>query len=285
VTGAAFERSDGPVVVSPRDEQRQITTVDDWLEWAGPLRGEKQWADRRSAKEVAKAWCRPDGTIAVPSNLQSLLDSNPTLGTFRAATAIPELPTPLGDVPRGARRHDLVILGLDAAGRPTLVGVEAKADEPFDAPVSERLAAALAVTAAAEAEKRDDRSAQIPRIERFGRALFGRAVLGGDSMADPKIGALPYQLLAGLAGILIETDARGAEQAAFVVHAFHSDALDPEKLATNDAAYARFVAALPGGAALEPEYGRLHGPLRVPGGEGIPSFPLYVGITATQLGG
>ena len=63
MTGAAFERSNGPVVVSPRDEQRQITTVDEWLEWAGPLGGEKQWADGRSAKEVAKAWCRPDGKV------------------------------------------------------------------------------------------------------------------------------------------------------------------------------------------------------------------------------
>jgi hypothetical protein len=25
----------GPVVVSPRDEQQQITTVDEWLDWAG----------------------------------------------------------------------------------------------------------------------------------------------------------------------------------------------------------------------------------------------------------
>jgi hypothetical protein len=55
----------------------------------------------------------------------------------------------------------------------------------------------------------------------------------------------------------------GAEEAAFVVHAFHSEALDDAKVAANDAGYARFLAALPGGASLEPEYGRLHGPLRV----------------------
>lgn len=191
-------------------------------------------------------------------------------------------PTALGDVPRGARRHDLVILGVDAAGRPTLVGVEAKADEPFDAPVSVRLAAAHTAAAAAEAEEREDRSAQIPRIEWLARELFGRPARGGDGAPDPEIGALPYQLLAGLAGTLIEAKARGAEQAALVVHAFHSDALDPEKVATNDAGYARFVLALPGGAALEPEYGRLHGPLRVPGGERIPPLPLYVGIAATE---
>lgn len=285
MTEAAFERSNGPVVVSPRDEQRQITSVDEWLEWAGPLGGEKQWAEGRSAKEVAKAWLRPDGTVCVPPDLQALLVSNASLASFRVATVIPELPTPLGDVPRGARRHDLVILGVDSSGRRTLVGVEAKADEPFDAPVSRRIAAAQAAATAAEAEEREDRSAQIPRIERFAQALFGRGALGDDGVPDPLMGALPYQLLAGLAGTLIEAEVRGAEQAAFVVHAFHSGDLDRKKIATNDAGFARFVAALPGSATLEPQYGQLYGPLYVPGGEGIPSLPLYIGIATTELDG
>jgi hypothetical protein len=46
--------------------------------------------------------------------------------------------------------------------------------------------------------------------------------------------AIP-ELLAGLAGTLIEADARGAEQAAFVVRAFHSRRLDPDRVAANDA--------------------------------------------------
>src|SRR5689334_2872468 len=105
-----FDRAFGaPVVVSPMDEddERAICTVEEWLERAGPLRGVRQWADGRSAKEVAKAWCQSEGTTAVPFDLQQLLDSNLHLGHLTIATVIPELRTPLGDVSRGDRRHDL----------------------------------------------------------------------------------------------------------------------------------------------------------------------------------
>lgn len=62
-----WRRDGNPVVVSPKDEARSISTVSEWLEHAGPLRGEKQWADGRSAKEVAKAWCGMIEIRKVPS--------------------------------------------------------------------------------------------------------------------------------------------------------------------------------------------------------------------------
>ena len=279
----SFVREGPPTVVSPRDERRQVTNLDEWLTWAGPLRGELHWADGRSAKEVAKAWLGSDGTVAVPPDLQSLLNCNATLGELRVATVIPELPTPLGDVPSGPRRHDLVLLASDTKGRPTLIGVEAKADEAFDEPVAVRVAQARKAAAAAAEEERAFESAQLPRIERLSRTLFGRPALLEDGSPAPEIGVLPYQLLAATAGTLIEASTRGAEQAVFVVHAFHSESLDRDRLAANDAGYARFLAALPGGTTLAPSYGLLHGPLQVPGGEGVPGMPLYVGITSTTL--
>jgi hypothetical protein len=153
---------------------------------------------------------------------------------------IPELQTPLGDVPRGARRHDLVLFGMDAHGRRTLVGVEAKADEPFDASVKTRIKRAQGERDRATRERRVYASAQIPRIERFSRALFGRDAMPGGA-PDTVVGELPYQLLAGLAGTLIEAAACGADQVAFVVHAFHSQRLDPDRVAANDAGPARMT--------------------------------------------
>jgi Domain of unknown function (DUF6946) len=278
-----FERREsGPVVVSPRDEDRRISTVEEWFEWAPPLGGEKHWVDGRSAKEVAKAWCQSGGQTRVPAELQALLASNEHLGAFTVATVIPELQTQLGDVPRGARRHDLVLLGVDASKRRTLVGLEAKADEPFDASVAVRIERAQQEKERAIREERVYASAQIPRIQRFARALFGRdAIL--DGTPDPVVSELPYQLLAGLAGTLIEAGTRDAEQAAFVVHAFHSQRLDPERVAANDAGWVRFLQALPGGDRLDHRYGQLHGPLEIPGGEGIPSIPLYVGIATSPV--
>lgn len=92
-------------------------------------------------------------------------------------------------------------------------------------------------------------------------------------------------MLAGLAGTLIEAGRRGAEQAVFVVHAFHSEHLNKDRLAANDAGFGRFLRALPGAEGLFPDYGVLHGPLGVPGGEAVPTIPVYLGITATVLAG
>jgi hypothetical protein len=181
-----FDPGSSPRVVSPSDETRSIKTVDEWLACAGPLRGPRQWRDGRSAKEVAKAWCSADERISVPSELQALLDSNPVMGSLRVATAIPELPTALGDVSRGRRRHDLVLLALDEADRRVVVGVEAKADEPFDASVDERVRRARARTALLASEGRTDASAQVPRIERFCRALLGREAFGADGTRTPR---------------------------------------------------------------------------------------------------
>ncbi len=119
--GTGFTPEGAPVVRSPKDEWHEIRTVDGWLEWAGPLRGRAQWKRGRSAMEVARAWCGA-GPARVPAELEALLASNPAVGQIEVATVIPELPTPLGDVSRGARRHDLILLGVDRHRTRTVIG-------------------------------------------------------------------------------------------------------------------------------------------------------------------
>jgi hypothetical protein len=272
---ASFDpNAEGPVIVSPRDESRRIRTVEEWFEWAPPLRGDYHWADNRSAKEVAKAWCRADGTTQVPAELQALLDSNQDLGRPRVATGIPESKTRLPDTPSGPRRHDLVLLTTDSQAARTLVGLEAKADEPFDASVGARVRRAQAKRARIEEAGEAEASMQIARIEWFCRTLLGREAFLLDGTLDPVIAELPYQLLAGFAGTLVEGERRGATQVAFVVHAFHSKDLDKATLAANDAAFARFVEALAGGRSLDTSYEKLNGRLDLSGGKGIPKLPV-----------
>ena len=110
---------------------------------------------------------------------------------------------------------------------------------------------AQARTTAIEKAGGIDRSAQTLRIEWFSRTLLGREAFLPDGTLDPLVADLPYQLLASLAGTLVEAGRRGADQAAFVVHAFHCGALDSSKVAANDAGFERFVALLPGGAGLD----------------------------------
>src|SRR2546421_166990 len=55
----------------------RIATLDEWLEKAPPKRGEAQWRDGRSAKELARAWLAARGTGDVPPEVRALLDSRP----------------------------------------------------------------------------------------------------------------------------------------------------------------------------------------------------------------
>lgn len=111
-SGTGFAREGRPVVVTPSDETHEIHTVEQWRVLAGPLRGDLQWKEGRRAMEVARAWCGEDEGIRIPAELDALLGSNETAGRMEIATVIPELRTPLGDVRRGARRHDLILLGV-----------------------------------------------------------------------------------------------------------------------------------------------------------------------------
>ncbi len=165
----------------------------------------------------------------------------------------------------------------------TVVGVEAKTDEPFDDLVSVRVARSLRERAACERAGRAYTSQQLPRLDRFTRALFGSPAFDPAGDLDAEIAELPYQLLAGAAGTLIEARRRGAEQAMFVVHAFHSASLRPGRLAANDLGFARFTRLLLDEGGDVPEYGRLLGPVVPPGGDTIPSLPLWVGIAGSEL--
>jgi hypothetical protein len=73
-----------------------------------------------------------------------------------------------------------------------------------------------------------------------------------------------------------------ATAAVFVVHVFLSDAVDDEKVRSNDGDYSLFIKHLGGLDAANVDDGTLIGPLTVPGGPFVPSdTPLYVGKIKT----
>ena len=49
----------------------EILSVEDWLKYAPPKKGELQWKDKRSAKELARSWFR-NGTPNPPDELVAL---------------------------------------------------------------------------------------------------------------------------------------------------------------------------------------------------------------------
>src|SRR5688572_11039422 len=88
-----------------------------WDDWTRPKK-DYQWAEGRSAMELAKAWFR-GRTLECPQELAALLQQAPFIRNLELLTGRPELVTPL-PMPGEGRNHDLHLLGTSATGFVTI---------------------------------------------------------------------------------------------------------------------------------------------------------------------
>lgn len=274
----------------------EIRTLEEWHECAPPKKPDIHWQPCRSAMESARAWIGDSGEPAMPTEIAALLDSHELTRNFTPTLAIPEWVTRLDDYAGEHRNHDLIVIGDAARGR-TLFAVEAKADESFgDHTVvdylnlcarreEERLQNAGERRLAGKRPLRASNAAR--RITELCGAMFGppdnpEAVA---EVAKP----LRYQLVAALAGALIEAQARKCTQAVLVVHKFLSSP-DPErpscgtderKVARNTTAWEAFSLAVSGDERGAEQ--RLAGPVIVPGSNRVPHIPCLLGKTSRPL--
>jgi hypothetical protein len=254
--------------------KQTISTVDEWRLHGAPKGGDRQWVDGRSAKELAKARCS-GGEIVVPLDMARLLASHPSLHALELRSGYAEHKTRLRGERRGPRVHDLLLAGETPRGR-VVIGVEAKADETFDATLGERWA-----TAQATLERGEPTNWPV-RLRRLCLALLGVDAVSPAGTLEDAVATVPYQLLSALAGTLIEADERNAELAVLAVHVFATDRTRPEIVATNKQVFASFVERVTSVPAAEVEDGRLYGPFDVPGGGGIPQIPTLIGVVTTR---
>lgn len=239
-----------PVVLST--ERVAVYSVDEWFAACPPKGGEKQWKDGYSAKESAKAWFR-EGRLVLPREIGSLLASHVDFQSFRLGTVNPEVCTRLDEYRQG-RNADAIVTGV-AGKKRTLLAIEAKASETFGEQIEDRLQSAISGTNLPE------------RINNLSLAVFGRLVL----TVDAQLGTLRYQLLHALAATVIEATARGAEQAAFVIHHFPNARRTNEEAFADFAAFVRVLAgvAVPPGVLMR---------VSIPGSDTVSrNLPLYVG--------
>lgn len=248
----------------------QINSMDGWFAVAPPKMGIRQWVDGRSAKELARAWFPVDGNPQMPEELNQLLHSSPLTECFAIIEGLPEKQIAIDRFGGEPRNADLVLVGHHAhlSG---IIQIEAKADEPFDATIVNRL----------EAGRKNPNSKIPQRIEKLCQAILGNSP---DKVAE--LGELRYQLLVGVAGSLAEAKNRHADFAVFVVHQFLSSKVLSRNVLRNSMDWSRFIRCLPNCSDVEPAFGRLIGPIFVPGNEYIPStIPLYLGKTSRILEG
>jgi hypothetical protein len=183
---------------------------------------------------------------------------------------------PIDDLPGEPRNADLAFVctvpGRDSTTmvRRLAVSVEAKADESLGQRVRAVEAAAIARRATGKASNADIRA----------RALVA-AILGPDTVGDPDVQDLRYQLLTATAGALAYARAQRADVAVLVIHEFvHVGAVHtrPARLAANSRDIDAFLARLSQGRCPGLTTACLTGPFRVAGNTFLPAeIPLLIG--------
>jgi uncharacterized protein DUF6946 len=241
----------------------EIRSVEDWLRYAPPKKGELQWEDKRSAKELARSWCGK-GFACPPEEMRALLE-----WAFRTEIAFdeakPECVIKLDDFAGEHRNCDLVVL-CNVGTRRMVINVEAKADEPSGDVIGEYY------------DQKTGTGSNVPfRIQQLSQALFGRE-------PDEAIRKLRYQLLHAAAATLIEAGANDAELGLFLVHEFRSPSLNFNNLTRNETDWENFVHAFPELATARIEKNHILGPISVPGEGRVPNdVPFYLGHLVTEL--
>lgn len=229
-----------------------ITSLESWLEIAPPKGRERHWRDRRSAKELARAWVG-GGVVCVPPEISALLASHPELADLTLVSGEPEARVRF-DKRRGEPRNADLSIDARAGTEPVALSIEAKADEPFGSSLPDALACAV------EARVANPRSAALDRVIDVCCSL-----LRARSREEPALRHLDYQLLTATAGVIAQAEKLSAKRAILVVHEFRSIETRPESLAANTRSLNVFVSRLSGGAVTTVEPGRLIGPLDVGG--------------------
>lgn len=240
---------------------KNIVSVEDWFCYAPPLKGEDQWKDGRSAKELAKAWFR-NGTAQIPHEMFTLLESHPITRGAVVEYGMIEKETTLDDFRGSGRKHDLVLSGTNAA-KGLLIAIEAKTDEPFGKRIGDYRTSSV---------KANRRSRVPDRIRQLAEAIFSHT----------EVEHLRYQLLHAVAGTLIEAQLQKAAHAVLIIHEFVPPTGKTKKAEQNERDLQAFVGELLQRRKLEK--GKLVGPIHVPGGGRIsPHISLYLGKIETNL--
>lgn len=210
-----------------------INNVKDWKTYAPPQDPNKQWVDGKSAKTLAE-YVFKDDKKDFEQKIDGLLSSL-NLAIPKTFTCEPEAKThfPSNWGTSGARSHDLLMIG----NTDILIGIEAKADEPFEKKVS-------AKRKTAEENNADGGKNMNLRINSILSFLYPKGVPANSE-------DLMYQLLSATAGTIIEAKKQGKNNAIALFFVFETAKTSPSRIASNDKDFEDYCKSL----GLDPEGG------------------------------
>jgi hypothetical protein len=205
-----------------------ISTIDDWMKHGGP-KSPRHWKPDRSAYELAADWIERGAEDRIVE-LVSLLDE---VDGVELLGGVAEKKT-FFDGYSGPRNHDLLIRAQSAQG-PITLGIEAKADEPFDLPLWRYREEGL---------KESANTKKLDRIDHL-VALWFATRLTADR-AEPALITIGYQLFSALAGLLADAKLDGSSLAVLVVYEFRTALTDDAEHEHNARVYEAFIERLLG---------------------------------------
>lgn len=222
---------------------REILDVDSWFRFAPPAKGAVQWKDYRSAKELARAWCRY-GIPRLPEEVLSILGHTRTRG-LRVEQAVAEMEIPF-DSFGGPRNADLAFWG-NAQKERIVVTVEAKADEEFGKTIEVQ-----------RSSGKSNGSNIRTRVDSLLQRVMAREL-------DDSNRSLRYQLFHALIATQELAETKDASLGVLLVHEFVSLDMDFDKYATNSQDLKDFVKTVPGWEEENLKAGKLLRPIKLPG--------------------
>lgn len=192
-------------------DNKIISTIEDWFEFAPPEGKEKQWKDKHSAKELARYFI--NNWPSMPVEIDKILDN---IGvTSKLFLCEPERETDFVSNGLGygkSRQHDILLMGNDI-----VIGLEAKATENLDKYVLEKF----------DSSKYNHHL----RYDGICNAIIGKSAAECD--------LIRYQLLSATMGTLLEAKKSNIKKAMVLIIVFESDITTKEhtKLTEEDVEY------------------------------------------------
>jgi len=230
------------------------------------------WRDGRSAKELAKAWCRNGMPPSPPPDLLALLATVPRLSRLEFLAGYPERRVRFDSAPGEPRNTDMALLCDGPSGR-VAISIEAKAEESFGRALGDEIVVAASQWAFSE------RSTKLKRLQ-----LLVTTLLPPRRDGQTRLNELRYQLLTAIAGTFAFAAESDAPTAVFVVHEFLPTGPESAAVRENGRDLDQALARITANQVMPLRPGDLLGPFTVPSNRAWPEvLDWYVGKCRTII--
>ena len=249
-------------ITGKKEKGGEIKDIDTWYQYAPPAQKKKHWQDYRSAKELAKAWCRT-GKVLCPKEITNLLSQRADTRGFEIEQAVAKMQIKFDQYRGGRRNADLAMWGRSKKKK-IAITVEAKADESYGKTIGNVLAVA----------KKNNKSNLAKRINQLSKGILG-------SNRYKSVESLRYQLFHALAATAVLAKEKQARLGILVIHEFVSLNIDFDKFVKNSNDLNLFVQAIPRWENKSLKTGKLLTPIRLNGSDYVPK-DVWVSIGKIQ---